>query len=149
VSTIWTPSGEHVPDEGPGGQPSNEDPRSRAGATSAREPGIPASSEGDQRGERDQLAEELERVRAELATTPVIDIVANHAVGLWQLAVLHLTPGGDAPPRLDEARLAIDALGALVDGLGDRFGEHAEPLRDALAQLRVVFVQVQGRNQTS
>ena len=77
------------------------------------------------------------RARAELASVPVTDIVANHAVGLWQLAVLHLMPDPDpdglpAAPRLDEARLAIDALGALVDGLGDRLAPHDETLRDAL-----------------
>ena len=89
------------------------------------------------------------RARAELASVPVTDIVANHAVGLWQLAVLHLMPDPDpeglpAPPRLDEARLAIDALGALVDGLGDRLAPHDETLRDALSQLRLAYVQVAG-----
>jgi hypothetical protein len=87
----------------------------------------------------------MARVRAELAATPVADIVANHAVGLWQLAVLHLTPEGDEAPRLDEAGLAIDALAALVEGLGERLGHNAEPLRDALAQLRLAYVQVQER----
>ena len=74
--------------------------------------------------------------------TPVADLVANHAIGLWQLAVLHLTPDEDAPIRLDEAGLAIDAMAALVEQLGDRLGESAEPLRDALAQLRIAYVQI-------
>ena len=38
-----------------------------------------------------------------------------------------------AEPRLDEAGLAIDALGALVDGLGDRLAPHDEALRDAVS----------------
>ena len=75
------------------------------------------------------------------------DIVANHAVGLWQLAIVHLAPEDESPPSLDEARLAIDAHGGLVDGLGDRLGPHEEPLRDALAQLRLAFVQVERRQQ--
>jgi hypothetical protein len=87
------------------------------------------------------MDEELRRVRAELMTTPAADIITNHIVGLWQLAVLHLTPDADAPPNLDEAGLAIDAMGALVDGLGERLGANAEALRDALAQLRMAFVQ--------
>jgi hypothetical protein len=87
------------------------------------------------------------RARAELASVPVADIVANHAVGLWQLAVLHLTPdpgpdGRPTEPRLDEAGLAIDAFAALVDGLGARLAPNDEALRDALAQLRLAFVQV-------
>ena len=93
----------------------------------------------------EEVAEELRRVRAEISGTPVADIVANHAVGLWQLAVLHLTPDTGEAPRLSEAGLAIDALAALVEGLGDRLGEHADSLRDGLSQLRLAFVQVQSR----
>jgi hypothetical protein len=88
------------------------------------------------------VREELRRLRGELAGTPVADLVANHAIGLWQLAVLHLTPEEGEVIRLDEAGLAIDAMAALVEGLGDRLGESAEPLHDALAQLRMAFVQV-------
>jgi hypothetical protein len=78
---------------------------------------------------------------------PVEDIIANHAVGLWQLAVLHLSPdpapdGSLVLPRLPEAGLAIDALGALVDTLGARLAPHDETLREALTQLRLAFVQI-------
>jgi hypothetical protein len=66
-------------------------------------------------------------------------VVANHCVGLFQLAALHLN---QESPKLDEAGLAIDALGAVVEGLGPRLGEHEQPLRDALAQIRLAFVQV-------
>ncbi len=38
--------------------------------------------------------------------------------------------------------LAIDALGSLVEGLGDRLGPDEEALRDALAQIRLAFVQI-------
>lgn len=95
--------------------------------------------------EREAVEEELKRVRAELAATPVADVIANHAIGLWQLAVLHLSPEEGEAIDLDEAGLAIDAMGALVEGLGDRLGESAAPLRDALAQLRVAFVQITER----
>ena len=91
------------------------------------------------------VAEELRRVRAEIANTPAIDIVANHAVGLWQLAVLHLSPEDGMPLRLDEAAIAIDAMGGLVDALGDRLGDHGAALRDAVSQLRMAFVEVQNR----
>jgi hypothetical protein len=86
----------------------------------------------------------MRRLRDEIARTPAADIIANHAVGLWQLAVLHLTPD-EGPARLGEAALAIDALAGIVDGLGDRLGEHGEPLRDALTQLRLAYVQVRDR----
>jgi hypothetical protein len=33
-------------------------------------------------------------------------------------------------------------LGALVDTLGERLGEHHEALRDAVTQLRLAFVEL-------
>ena len=118
MSTLWTPSGDPPPEpeSGPPGEP-----------------------------DAAAVAEELRRVRAELAATPVADLIANHAVGLWQLAVLHLVPDEGQAAHLGDAALAIDALAALVEGVGDRLERHAEPLRDALSQLRLAFVQVQER----
>jgi len=127
VSSLWTPSG---------GEPR---PRPDPGGPAEPVPGEPGAEE---RVADEQVAEELRRVRAELATTSVADLVANHAIGLWQLAVLHLTPEEDAPIRLSEAGLAIDAMAALLEGVGDRLGENEAPLRDALSQLRLAFVQV-------
>jgi hypothetical protein len=40
--------------------------------------------------------------------------------------------------------VAIDAMAALVDSLGDRLGPNASVLRDALGQIRMAFVQVKG-----
>ena len=126
MSSLWTPSGEHRPEP------------AAAGGDGGRDGG----------GEPDEaaVAEELRRVRAELAATPVVDLIANHGVGLWQLAVLHLVPEDEEAPRLVDAALAIDALAGIVEGLGDRLERHAAPLRDALAQLRMAYVQVQERD---
>jgi hypothetical protein len=133
VSSLWTPYGEHEPREEDG----PTEPRSAGPAAG------PAGEEGPPGDEVDpEVAEELHQLREQLAATPVGDIVANHAVGLWQLAIVHLAPEGDTPPRLDEARIAIDAMASLVEGLGERLGAHEAPLRDALAQLRLVYVQV-------
>ena len=137
MSSLWTPSGGE-PERGPGPGPDDE--------FDEFDEAIDAPGLAGPAGEPDEavVAEELRRVRAELAGTAVADLVANHAIGLWQLAVLHLTPEAGTPVRLDEAGLAIDAMAAIVDGLGDRLGENADPLRDALAQLRLAFVQVTG-----
>ncbi|MBM3660596.1 MAG: hypothetical protein FJW95_14000 [Actinobacteria bacterium] len=121
MSGLWTPGDDElsvVGDPGPG--PGGGDPADEAA-----------------------LEEELRRVRAEIASTPAVDIVANHAIGLWQLAVLHLSPEAGQSLRLSEAAVAIDAMGGLVDALGERLGEHAEPLRGAVTQLRLAFVEVQ------
>ena len=82
---------------------------------------------------------EMEALREQLATTPASVVVANHAYGLFELAALHLSLN---PPQLDEARVAIDGLGYLVEGLGERLGEPAEELEAALAQLRMAYVQM-------
>jgi hypothetical protein len=133
VSGLWTPSGEHVPEEP---DPGGDGPQ-----------GPPGPPPGGGPVDEAELAAEMHRVRTELAATPVVDLIANHAVGLWQLAVLHLVPEEEnEPPRLDDAAVAIDAFAAIVEGLGPRLGPHEEPLRDALQQLRMAFVQVQERS---
>jgi hypothetical protein len=91
--------------------------------------------------EQEELQRQMAELQEKLADTPVEDVVANHAYGLFELAALHLSR---QPPALVESRLAIDALGSLVEGLGDRLGEHAGPLRDGLAQIRLAFVQISG-----
>ncbi|HEV2361583.1 MAG TPA: hypothetical protein VGS21_07765 [Acidimicrobiales bacterium] len=134
MSSLWTPEGEHrVPrpgttDAGPAtAPPARPSPRDEDGGE---------DFEGlDEEAMRAQMAELQER----LADTPVEDIIANHAYGMFELAALHLSL---QPPGLHQARLAIDAFGALVEGLGDRLGEHAVTLKDGLAQLRLAFVQL-------
>jgi len=78
-------------------------------------------------------------LRRQLAETPAEMVVANHAYGLFELAALHLSLN---PPNLAEAQLAIDALGALVEGLAGRLGEEEPQLKEGLTQLRLAFVQL-------
>jgi hypothetical protein len=102
--------------------------------------------------EAEPSAEEVEALRelhARLKQTPVVDVIVNHAIGIWQLALVHLgviTPpeadGRRPPPDLASAGLAIDALAALVDGLGERLGEGEATLREALGQAQMLFVEL-------
>jgi hypothetical protein len=87
----------------------------------------------------------MEELRDQLAATPAAVVVANHAFGLFELAALHLSL---QPPQLEQARLAIDALAALVDGLGSRLGDAAPQLSDGLSQLRMAFVQIHAAEQS-
>jgi hypothetical protein len=81
----------------------------------------------------------LDDARRRLSAVPAEVVVVNHVMGLYELAAIHL---GAMPPSLPQAALAIDAVGCLVEGLGDRLGEEAQTLRDALANIRLAFVQI-------
>ena len=80
-------------------------------------------------------------MRAELAATPPEVVVANHCYGLFELAAVYLS---QVPPMLYQARLAIDALGALLDGLRGRLGEAEPSLLESISQLRLAYVRLEG-----
>lgn len=81
----------------------------------------------------------LEDARARLTAVPAEVIVTNHAFGLYELAAIHLH---SPEPDLESARLAIDALAHLVDGLGARLGAEHATLAEALSTLRMVYVSL-------
>ena len=78
--------------------------------------------------------------------TPVIEHIGGHAMALFELAALHLereaVTGGEEKPDLAEASLAIDAMAALVEGLGEKLGRTRASCSSALDQLRMAFVQL-------
>jgi hypothetical protein len=121
VSSLWTPSGE---------RPVDREPAPAA-------PSSPAE-EAEQLSEA-EIEERMAELREQLARTPVAGIVAQVAYQLFEVAALHLSL---QPPQLEEAQLGIDAMAALIDGLGDRLGENAAPLRDGLSQIQMAFVQI-------
>lgn len=93
----------------------------------------------------DQAAEieaAMAEARARLAEVPAEVVVVNHLMGLYELAAIHLS---SETPDLVSAALAIDAMAAIVDGLGDRLGEDAQTMRDALANIRMAFVSVKAQ----
>jgi len=136
VSSLWTPDGERPvgrpTDAGAPAPPSNLGPRSGGDGAGPEHP--PELSE-------QELAAQVEAMRAELANSPVEVVIANHCYGLFELAAVYLS---QQPPLLPQARLAIDALGSLVGGLEGRLGEPEEQLKDGLSQLRLAFVQIDG-----
>ena len=131
MSSLWTPYGE---------QPVEPERPDQPGA-----PGDPGGAGGPPAGygPEDELdPEEMREMLARLAATPVELIVAQFAVQLQELGVLHLGIAEERPESLAQAALAIDALATLVEGLGDRLAPNDEPLRQVLAQLRLAFVEV-------
>jgi hypothetical protein len=136
VSSLWTPGGEHPvgdrrdPDDAGGGRP-------RPGrAPDDVEDDVPEDAEDVDEA---ALRAQIDEARARVAEVPAEVVVINHAMGLYELAAIHLSA---APPDLTAAALAIDAFACLVEGLGDRLGPDVATLRDALAQIRMAFVQV-------
>jgi hypothetical protein len=123
--SLWTPGGEH---EVPGDdvEPGGIDPDDLSDEDRAR---------------LEAMAQEMAQVREQLLQVPASTVVANHAMGLYELAAIHLST---QPPNLGEGRVAIDAMAGVVEGLEGRLGENEPVLRDALAQLRLAFVQLQG-----
>jgi hypothetical protein len=121
MSTIWTPGGER-----PVGQ-------------SPPESGPEAGPEPELTDE--ELAARMEELRDQLARTPAEVVILNHCYGLFELAALHLSL---QPAQLEQAKLAIDALGLMVEGLQGRLGEGEQQVREGLSQLRMAYVQIKG-----
>jgi hypothetical protein len=125
--------------EGPSAVP--PEPDDGAAEPGAAEPGDTEPDGSDLDEARARVEEELAGARQRLADVPAEIVVGNHAMGLYELAAIHLS---NQPPALDQAALSIDAFACLVEGLGDRLGPNAGLLRDALSQIRIAFVQVKG-----
>jgi hypothetical protein len=138
VSSLWTPGGEHRVGRT---DPAAPDPTAPAEHTEYVGGDIGGPEELDEAA----LRAEIDRARARVAEAPPEVVVLNHAMGLYELGAIHLSA---APPNLDAAALAIDAFGYLVEGLGDRLGPDVSTLRDALAQIRLAFVQIKGAGVT-
>ena len=95
----------------------------------------------DEEALRAEIDAEINEARARVAEAPPEVVVLNHAMGLYELGAIHLSA---SPANLAAAALAIDAFACLVEGLGDRLGPDSATLRDALAQIRLAFVQIKG-----
>ena len=93
----------------------------------------------------DQAAEieaAMAEARARLAEVPAEVVVVNHVMGLYELGAIHLSSD---TPDLVSAALAIDAMAALVEGLGERLGDDAQTMSEALANIRMAFVGVKAQ----
>jgi hypothetical protein len=90
----------------------------------------------------ESLASEMAAARDRLAQVPAATVVANHAMGLYELGAIHLSQD---PPSFTEATIAIDAMAALIDRLPGRLGDDEATLRESLAHLRMAFVMLRDR----
>lgn len=79
---------------------------------------------------------EAQRFIQEIGQRPSLDWILNSAVTLANVAGTKLDLGQTA-----DAQMAIDALAALVEKLGSRFGQAEAPLRQTLAQLQLAYAE--------
>jgi hypothetical protein len=136
MSSLWTPSGEHsLPDQGSAATP----PSTPSTPSAPRDDAPPEELAADAQAQVDAM-------RAQLANTPAEVVVANHCYGLFELAAIYLS---QMPPMLFQARLAIDGLSHLINGLKGRLGESEAALLESLAQLQLAFVQLEGVERTA
>ncbi len=130
MSTLWTPGGERPISN----TPSSDAAEAGPGPDQAEQPELTPEQQEQARA----MAADLSEARARLLETEVSTVLVNHALGIYELAAIHLTA---EKPNFDEAKLAIDGLAALVEGLEGRLGEGEETLREALHQAQMAFVQ--------
>jgi len=137
MSSLWTPSGEHFPPSQGGGpdRPPSSNPPSGPPPESGEDGGLSAEAQAD-----------FDAMRQQLANTPAEVVMANHCYGIFELATIYLS---HTPPMLFEARLAIDGLGALLSGVKGRLGEAEPSLMEALSQLRLAFVRLEGAERSA
>jgi hypothetical protein len=102
-----------------------------------------ADLSSDEQAQLAAMQAEMDEVRRQLLAAPAAVVIANHAMGIYELAAIHLTAD---PPQVVEAVLAIDALIALVEGLEGRLGDAEPTLREALGQLRAAYLEVKARS---
>ena len=149
MSSLWTPGGEHEVPREAAAQPATAAP---TGLDPEMEDAIAASlPEGvtlddltpEQREQARQMIEEMAAARERLMQTPAAAVVANHAMGLFELAALHLS---QQQPNFAEATIAIDAMAAIVEGLSGRLDDAEATLAEGLQQLRMTFVQLKNQS---
>jgi hypothetical protein len=136
--SLWTPSGEHPVDR-PGQSASEPSPPPSPPPSAGPTEEELENLSPEEREQLEAMARQVEDARRQLLQAPAGPVVGQQALQFYELAALYLSQD---PPRLDDARLAIDALAAVVDKLGDSLGEAETPLRQALNQLQLAFVEV-------
>jgi hypothetical protein len=131
MSTLWTPSGEHPVERNP--PEAAPEPPPEPAAPPDEEPLSP-----EEQAAAEEYAQQMDAMRRQLLDLPAGVVVGQHALQFFDVAGLYLS---QSPPRTEDARLAIDALAAVVERLGSRLGDAEVPIRQALHQAQLAFVE--------
>ena len=130
--SLWTPDGEHEV---------NKQQHSTTAEADEEIQDIPGFEDltPEQQEQARAMASELAEARQRLAETPAAEVVANHVMGIYELAAIHLS---SQPPALEEAEIAIDAMTAILSVLENRLGQYETVLKEALQQIQMAYVQI-------
>lgn len=133
--SLWTPDGEHEVNKG-----SDRDPNPQVNDDNELTdlPGFDDLTPEQQEQAR-AMAAELAAARERLSQTPAAEVIANHVMGIYELAAIHLS---NDVPNLSEAKVAIDAMSGIVASLVGRLGENETVIKDALQQIQMAYVQM-------
>ena len=132
-----------APSEAPPSEPATTTP---AAPEPSPEPSTPAAEEtpasvappgaGEPPVWTPQQEEEARRIAEEIVRTPGLDWVVNTAVTLANVSATKLEFGDPS-----DAQVTIDALAALLNGVGTRLEDAEAPLKQTLAQLQLAYAQ--------
>jgi hypothetical protein len=115
---------------------------------SHEDPSQPGRPQSDPSRGEDQLSEEELRARLEeeLKRITVRDVLLQTVVSLVNLAGqrLGLAEGAQDMRDLDQVRMAIEGVRALLPLLEEEDAEQVRPIRDALSQLQMVYAREAG-----
>lgn len=130
--SLWTPDGE---------VPMDRSDQAQNPASSASE--MLGGPEFDQLSPEDQaraaeMVARMAEVQRQLLSVPAAQIVVNHLMGLYELAAVHLD---QSDPQFEEALIAIDAMGAVLEVTEDRLGEAGVEMREALTVLQTFYLR--------
>ena len=131
MSSLWTPGGEHPVDPEPEAHPGADLSDDLADDLDDDLPDDLADAE---------MRAEIDEVRRQLAQVPPEVVVANHVMGLYELAAIHLSQD---PPNVPALRSPSTRWGRSSKASPGDSGE-AEPTFATRCRSSVMFVQVTG-----
>jgi hypothetical protein len=96
----------------------------------------------EEQAQAQAMMAEMAEVQQRIAEAPAADVLANHLMGFYELAAIHLS---QQPPNFREAAVAIDGLRLVLEGMVGRLGENEPTLHQALQQIQMAFVELTDR----
>jgi len=137
LMTIWTPSGEHEIPRNSSDSP-DQSKQVKSGGQAAEPVGSGPDGEIDPEVQQ-QYEEQLAEISQRILETPIETMLAQHFVGLFEIAAIHLSADS---PNLHNARLVINAMDGMMSATEGELGNAEEPMQSMLHQIRMAFVSV-------